>query len=64
MARVADVRLNQMLRTFISAIVISGLSVALASSAEAGTKRHGYRNGPQVKGFVQRRGGYSYSSLD
>ena len=53
-----------MLRTVISAIVISGLFGALAGSAEAGAKRNGYRNGPQVKGFVQRRGGYSYSFLD
>jgi hypothetical protein len=53
-----------MLKNILSALVISGLAISMSSSAEAGKRHAGYRNGPQVKGFVQRRGGYSYSYPD
>jgi hypothetical protein len=53
-----------MLRSLLSAIVVSGLALSMPSSAEAGKRHSGYRNGPQVKGYVQRRGGYSYSYAD
>ena len=49
---------------FVSALLLSGLVLALASSAEAGSKHGGYRNGPQAKGTVVRRGGYSYGYAD
>jgi hypothetical protein len=57
-------RLDHMLRILFSSLVISGLAVAMATTADAGGKHRGYSKGPQVKGFVQRRGGYSYSYAD
>ena len=46
------------------AFLIGGFVMSLAGSADAGHKKGGYRNGPQVKGYVERRGGYSYSYAD
>ncbi len=57
-----------MLRTILSALIISGLAAFVAASmtspASAGHRHAGYHNGTRVKGFVQRRGGYSYSYPD
>ena len=54
-----------MIRSIVSIFFISGLVLvsvfSSALSADAGSKRGGYRNGPQVKGFTQRKGGYSYN---
>lgn len=36
--------------------------VSLVPAADAGSR--GYRDGPKVKGYVERRGGYSYSYAD
>lgn len=47
----------------ISALLSAGLVLAMVVPAEAGQIR-GYRNGPQVKGYVERRGGYSYGYAD
>ncbi|MFN0217897.1 MAG: hypothetical protein ACKVP4_03670 [Hyphomicrobium sp.] len=48
--------------------VMSGLAAAifaslLAPAADAGPRK-GYQSGPQVKGYAERRGGYSYSYAD
>ncbi len=48
---------------FACALLVSGLVLSLVAPVEAGHKK-GYRNGPQVKGYVERRGGYSYSYAD
>jgi hypothetical protein len=53
-----------MIKTAFSAFIISGLALAVAAPAEAGSKHRQYRDGPQVNGFVARRGGYSYSYAD
>lgn len=53
-----------MLKHIISTLIISGLAIAAAAPASAG-HRHGiYHGGPKVKGFVARRGGYSYTYAD
>jgi hypothetical protein len=52
------------MKSIISAIVISVLALVLASASEAGSRHRQYQNGPQVKGYVARRGGYSYSYTD
>lgn len=52
-----------MIKAIVSSLVISGLALSMAASADAGERRQ-YRNGPQVKGFVERRGGYSYRYSD
>ncbi len=44
----------------ISASLLSGLALATAAPSAAGDRHHSYRSGPQVKGHVERRGGYSY----
>lgn len=48
-----------MTRKLISAILISGLAIAVAAPALAGSK-----SGAKVKGHMERRGGYSYSYAD
>lgn len=53
-----------MIKALISSIVISGLALFVGSAAQAGGKSREYRNGPQVKGYAERRGGYSYSYAD
>lgn len=53
-----------MIRALLSSIIFSGLALSLATSAEAGGKQSQYRDGPQVKGYSERRGGYSYSYAD
>ena len=53
-----------MLLKFASVILLGVFTASAAIPAEAGSRHHGYRNGPQVKGFVQRRGGYSYNYAD
>lgn len=55
------------LAVFILAAVLasSGLvPVAEAGSGYYGNKATNYRKGPQVRGYVARRGGYSYSPAD
>ena len=52
-----------MLLRIVSAMLLGGLISAFAVPADAGS-RHGYRKGPQVKGYVERRGGYSYGYAD
>ncbi len=52
----------------IAAAFLAGMSV-LVETASAGERYRGgyygmYRSGPQVKGFVARRGGYSYTYSD
>jgi hypothetical protein len=66
-----------MARTLLlAAIAVAATAVLAAPSADAGQRREAaagdiahpksrvYRGGPRVKGFVQRRGGYSYSVPD
>lgn len=68
-----------MARSFITAALVAATALILAApSADAGDRRGGayyadgtahpaarsYRGGPRVKGYVQRRGGYSYSPED
>ncbi|MEQ1651468.1 MAG: hypothetical protein ABL897_03170 [Hyphomicrobium sp.] len=53
-----------MIKALLSSFIISGLALTLASAAEAGGKHRQYRDGPQVKGYSERRGGYSYSYAD
>ena len=48
------------LRFIISMSLISGLALASAAPSVAAGHHKSYRSGPQVKGFVARRGGYSY----
>ncbi len=54
-----------MFRAIGSILFISGLVLvtvlATALPADAGSKRGTYGSGPQVKGFSQRKGGYSYN---
>lgn len=47
------------MKNVISAIVISGLALLVAAPALAGGKP-----GAKVKGYTERRGGYSYSYAD
>lgn len=47
------------MRKVISALLISGFAVLIAAPAMAGSKP-----GPRVKGYSERRGGYSYSYPD
>jgi len=66
-----------MMRSFIAATIAASLAVALAVPASAGERSGGYssqggghpnstyyRGSPQVRGYVSRRGGYSYSYED
>jgi len=63
-------KMVRILATMMLAIVVAALM--LPGGAEAGDKSYSwrdkssanYRRGPQVRGFVQRRGGYSYSYAD
>lgn len=48
-----------MIKKVISALVISSLAVLVAAPALADGKK-----GPRVKGYTERRGGYSYSYAD
>lgn len=48
-----------MTRKLVSALIISGLAIVAAAPALAGGK-----SGAKVKGFSERRGGYSYSYAD
>lgn len=63
------------MRWFIAVIAAAGLMTAGLSSAEAGSRGASqgegahpsspyYRQGPQVRGYVARRGGYSYKKGD
>ena len=56
------------MKSILSAIVISGLLLVFAPPSEAGSRHRQYhrqyQSGPQVKGYVARRGGYSYSYTD
>ena len=52
------------LRFLISASLISGLALLSAAPSVASEHHKAYRSGPQVKGFVVRRGGYSYQYAD
>lgn len=68
-----------MMRGMIAAVAaVFAMTLAGAPSADAGGRRHYdrgvergahakshyYRRGPRVKGYVARRGGYSYSAAD
>ncbi len=68
-----------MARSFITAALVAATALILAApSADAGGRRgvskysegaehvssRSYRSGPRVKGYVARRGGYSYSVPD
>jgi hypothetical protein len=68
-----------MTRVFVAALTLSSLMLAGAGAEAADKKTKAkpeaaaisttrksadYRRGPQVRGFVQRRGGYSYGSED
>lgn len=53
-----------MIKYLLSALFVSGLALGVSASAEAGGKHSQYRNGPQVKGYTERRGGYSYNYSD
>ena len=53
-----------MIKTLISAFVFSGLALSFAAPVQANDHHAQYRKGPAVKGFVQRRGGYSYDYSD
>jgi hypothetical protein len=56
---------NPMTFKFVSAVLISGLMMAVTAPAEAATKKPGYQSGPQVEGYaIRRRGGYSYGKAD
>lgn len=48
-----------MFKSVISAFVISGLALLAAAPAAAGS-----RNGTKVKGYAEKRGGYSYGYAD
>jgi hypothetical protein len=52
-----------MIKAIISSLVISGLALSMPATADAG-ERSQYRKGPQVKGYAERRGGYSYNYSD
>lgn len=60
-----------------AAVLVAATALSAAAPAEAGSRREAYasngaahpksriyRGGPRVKGYVQRRGGYSYSAPD
>jgi hypothetical protein len=51
-----------MIKAIVSSLLISGLALSMAATADAGERQ--YRNGPQVKGYAERRGGYSYTYSD
>lgn len=53
-----------LLRILVSVSVISALSLSASVPSMATEHHHSYRSGPQVKGFVARRGGYSYQYAD
>ncbi len=53
-----------MIKALLSTIFISGLALMVAAPAEAEDGYRKYRSGPQVKGYVARRGGYSYEYAD
>ncbi len=58
-----------MFRSLFAMIVIGGLSLAAVAPTDAWAGGRHYRSGhrvdgPKVKGFVQRRGGYSYNYAD
>lgn len=54
-----------MLRLLMSGLLVGAVMVSFAPAVDAaGRKYNSYRSGPQVKGYVERRGGYSYSYLD
>jgi hypothetical protein len=56
---------NPMTFKFVSAVLISGLMLAITAPAEAAPAKRGYQSGPQVKGYaIRRRGGYSYGYSD
>jgi hypothetical protein len=52
--------------TLVEAKIVKRKPVVLASQPDAGGAhpKSAYYHGPQVRGFVQRRGGYSYSVAD
>lgn len=50
-----------MIRTVASVLVAAAVVAASGLCAEAGSKSGYNRGGPQVKGYAERRGGYSYS---
>lgn len=51
---------------FVSAVLISGLMLAVTAPAEAAPKKSGYQSAPQGGGYAIRRsrGGYSYGYSD
>lgn len=51
-----------MIRFVMTILAAAAAFAAMAPSANADSR--GYRSGPQVKGYVERRGGYSYSYAD
>lgn len=51
-------------RLLSAALLISGLLLGATTAAEARHHKRFYKAGPQVKGYVLRRGGYSYSYAD
>ncbi len=53
-----------MLKALISTLIISGLALASAAPATAGGRHGIYSGGAKVKGYVARRGGYSYNYAD
>jgi hypothetical protein len=53
-----------MIKALLLAFIVSGLALSVASVAEAGSKRHNSGDGTKVKGYSERRGGYSYTYAD
>jgi hypothetical protein len=53
-----------MIKALLSAIVFSGLALSVATTAEAGSKHRQDGEGPQAKGVVAHKGGYSYNYAD
>jgi hypothetical protein len=52
-----------MLKTIVSMLLVSGFAAAFGAAAFATGSEHHHR-GPRVKGYVERRGGYSYFAAD
>jgi hypothetical protein len=59
----AQIEAISMMRVFAAAVAVSILFVGAVATAEAGSGK-GYKSGAQVKGYAERRGGYSYSYSD
>lgn len=53
-----------MFRYVLSVLFVSSLVAVAATPVEANHKRSAHRGGAQVKGYTERRGGYSYNYAD